>query len=223
MARRILVINPNSSKAVTAEIDRAMERLRSADIEIVCTQLDAGPPGIHSQRDSEMVVPLVLAEIEAREDTTDAFVIACYSDPGVFSARETTAKPVFGVAQSALAFAVTLGERVGVISLSPTAVARHMAYARALRLDGFIVADLPVGKSVAELQDEEAATEPMIAVGRELVERHGANVIVLGCAGMARYRKRMEEALGCPVVDPTEAAAGFALAALRCDYRTVRR
>ena len=98
-----------------------------------------------------------------------------------------------------------------------------MAYARALRLDGFIVADLPVGRSVAELQDETAASEPMIAVGRDLVERHGANVIVLGCAGMARYRERMEAELGCPVVDPTEAAVGFALASLQCGYRTVRR
>ena len=93
---------------MTAEIDRALERLRSAEIEIACTQLDAGPPGIHSQRDSEMVVPLVLAEIEASEDTADAFVIACYSDPGLFSARESTSRPVFGVAQSALAFASTL-------------------------------------------------------------------------------------------------------------------
>lgn len=223
MKRRILVINPNSSKAVTAEIDRTMERLRGADIEIVCTQLDAGPPGIQSQRDSEMVVPLVLAEIEARQETTDAFVIACYSDPGLFAARESTTRPVFGVAQSALAFAVTLGERVGVISLSPAAVARHMAYARALRLDGFIVADLPVGKSVAELQDADAASEPMIAVGRALIDQHGANVIVLGCAGMARYREKMEAVLGCPVVDPTEAAVGQALTALRCRYRTVRR
>lgn len=223
MARRILVINPNSFKAVTAEIDRVMGPMRCADIEIVCTQLDDAPPGIQSQRDAEMVVPLVLAEIEARQATTDAFVIACYSDPGLFAARESTRRPVFGVAQSGLAFAAMLGERVGVISLSRTAVARHMAYARALRLDGVIVADLPVGKSVAELQDEGMGSGPMIEAGRDLVERYGANVIVLGCAGMARYRERMETALDCPVVDPTEAAVGAALTSLRCRYRTVGR
>ncbi len=223
MAQRVLVINPNSSKVVTAEIERALTPLRGPDIEVVCTQLNDGPAGIHSQRDSEMVVPLVLAEIEAQQDKTDAFVIACYSDPGLFSARESTTRPVFGVAQSALAFAATLGERVGIISLSPTAVARHMAYARSLRLDRPIVADLPVGKTVAELQDEDAAAGPMIEIGRDLIERFGANVIVLGCAGMARHRERMETALGCPVVDPTEAAVGLALTALRCRYRTVRR
>lgn len=222
MAPRILVINPNSSTTVTAEIDRCMEALRGPGIEIACTQLDDAPAGIQSQRDADTVVPLVLAEIEAREDEADAFVLACYSDPGLFAAREITDRPVFGVAQSALSFAGTLGERIGVISLSRTAVARHMAHARALRLDGQIVADLPVGKSVAELQGEEAAG-PMIETGRELVERFGANVIVLGCAGMARHREKMEAALGCPVVDPTEAAVGFALTALRCRYRTVAR
>jgi Asp/Glu/hydantoin racemase len=223
MAKRLLVINPNSSKVVTAEIDRCMEPLRGPDVEIVCTQLDDAPPGIQSQRDADTVVPLVLNEIEARRDTVDGFVLACYSDPGLFAAREITDKPVFGVAQSALAFAGTLGERVGVISLSRTAVARHMAHARELRLDAPIVADLAVDRTVAELQDEAAAAEPMIAVGRELTDRFGAEVIVLGCAGMARHRERMEAALGRPVVDPTEAAVGFALTALRCRYRTVRR
>lgn len=221
--RRILVINPNSSTAVTAEIDRVLEALRPPDIKIDCTTLSEAPAGIQSQRDADTVVPLVLAELEANVSQADAFVIACYSDPGVFSARELTDKPVFGVAQSALAFASTLGERLGIISLSHTAVARHMAHARALRMDAPIVADLPVGKSVAELQDDELTAEAMIKTGRTLVDQYGANVIVLGCAGMARHRDRMEAALGCPVVDPTEAAVGLALTALRCKYRTVAR
>ena len=223
MAKRILVINPNSSQAVTAEIDRVMEPLRSADMGIDCVCLADGPPGIQSQRDAEMVVPHVLAEISANEDKTDAFVIACYSDPGLFSARELTRRPVFGVAQSAMAFAATLGERIGVISLSRTAVARHMAYARALHMDASIVADLPVDKTVAELQDVDLAGGAMMETGRDLVERFGANVIVLGCAGMARHRERLEAALRCPVVDPTEAGVGLAITALRCNYGTVAR
>ena len=42
----------------------------------------------------------------------------------------------------------------------------------------------------------------------------GADVIVLGCAGMARYRAPLEAHLGCPVIDPSQAAAGMALATL---------
>jgi Asp/Glu/hydantoin racemase len=33
----------------------------------------------------------------------------------------------------------------------------------------------------------------------------------MGCAGMARFRQPLEEAVGIPVVEPTQAAAAMAL------------
>jgi allantoin racemase len=60
----------------------------------------------------------------------------------------------------------------------------------------------------------------MTAVGRALRDEDGADVLVMGCAGMARYRPRLEEALGIPVVDPTQAAVGMAIAATQLGYRT---
>jgi len=38
---------------------------------------------------------------------------------------------------------------------------------------------------------------------------------VMGCAGMARHRKPLEEALGIPVIDPTQAAVAMALGAVQ--------
>jgi Asp/Glu/hydantoin racemase len=51
----------------------------------------------------------------------------------------------------------------------------------------------------------------MRAVGECLRDQHGADVIVLGCAGMARYRQPLEDALDRPVIDPTQAAVTMAL------------
>ena len=59
----------------------------------------------------------------------------------------------------------------------------------------------------------------MIDTGRVLREDCGADVVVLGCAGMADYRAAMEEALGIPVVDPTQAAVSHAIAAVQLGYR----
>lgn len=221
--RRILVINPNSSEAVTREIGRALEALSCDDIAIDCMTLREGPPGIETQRDSDMVVPHLVAAIVENAERADAFVIACYSDPGLFSAREATRRPVFGIAQSALTFAANLGERTGVISIRRASVARHMAYAKGLNLAGTLVADLSVDLSVAELQDDARASDRLIETGRALIERHDANVIVLGCAGMARHRARLEDVLQISVVDPTQAAVGMALTALRCHYQTMAR
>jgi len=55
----------------------------------------------------------------------------------------------------------------------------------------------------------------MIEVGRALKDRDGAQAIVMGCAGMARHRRPLEEALGIPVIDPTQAAVTMALGAVQ--------
>jgi Asp/Glu/hydantoin racemase len=224
MRERILVINPNSNKAVTKAMDEALGPLRAApDIAIECETLAEGPLGIESQRDVDAVAPLVCRKIEAEAARTAAFVIACYSDPCLGAAREATTKPVFGIAQTGLATASLLGERIGVISILPSAVNRHWAYARALRIDGRIVADIAVNSTVADLQDERKLGARMLDVARELRQRHGADVIVLGCGGMARYRAGLEAELGVCVVDPTQAAVGAAVTAVRLGYRTLPR
>jgi Asp/Glu/hydantoin racemase len=74
---------------------------------------------------------------------------------------------------------------------------------------------LPVGLQVTELADAGRTRERLIATGRQLVNDHGAHVVVMGCAGMAQYRRALEDAIGVPVVEPTQAAAGMALARVR--------
>jgi allantoin racemase len=78
-----------------------------------------------------------------------------------------------------------------------------------------LAAELPVGLQVTELADATRTRQRMIDTGRRLVDDHGAHVIVMGCAGMAQYRQPLEDALGVPVVEPTQAAAGMALVRVR--------
>ena len=97
--RRILVINPNSSASVTAAIDDAVAPLRIAggpDIEVV--GLAEGPPGISSQRDADSVVMPLVNRVS--RDNADAFVLACFSDPGLHAVREAAGgRPVLGIAE----------------------------------------------------------------------------------------------------------------------------
>jgi Asp/Glu/hydantoin racemase len=51
----------------------------------------------------------------------------------------------------------------------------------------------------------------MIETGRALRDRDGADVLILGCAGMAGRRAALEDALGLPVVEPCQAATAMAL------------
>jgi len=212
---RILVINPNSTEAVTRGIDAAMDPFRFADGPVIdCVTLSEGPPGIETQRHVDAVARPVCDMIEREDNAADAFVIACFSDPGLLSARETTRKPVFGIGAAAYSAALLLGETFGVIAILPASVERQRRAVRMLGLDARYAASLPVGIVPAAL-DGEAVAQRMIETGRALIDGHGADVLIMGCAGMARYRATLEETLGVPVIDPTQAAVAQAIAAVR--------
>ena len=213
MSPRILVINPNSTQAVTDGIARALQPLQLPGGPVFeCVTLREGPPGIQSQRDVDGVVGPLTRLIGARSADCAAFVIACYSDPGLHSAREVTTRPVLGISECGVLTALTLGHRFGVIAILATSIPRHLRYLGAMGVGSRLAAERAVGLQVTELADPERTRQKMLDTGRRLVQEDGAHVIVMGCAGMAQYRAPLEDALGVPVVEPTQAAAGMALA-----------
>lgn len=223
MTERILVINPNCTAAVTAAIDRALAPLRMAGGPVIdCVILAEGPPGIETQAHVEQVVQPLRRLVTTANDAA-AFVIACFSDPGLHVCREATGRPVFGIAECGLLTALTRGERVGIVAILPTSVPRHLRYVRQLGLADRFAGDLPLGLGVVELADRERTLARMCEVGARLRDRHGADVLVLGCAGMADCRAALQESLGVPVIDPAQAAVTMAIGAVRLSEATVAR
>ncbi|MCM0021226.1 MAG: aspartate/glutamate racemase family protein [Tagaea sp.] len=216
---RVLVVNPNSSAAVTAGIDAAVEPLRVAGgPAIECVSLAEGPPGIETQAHVESVVQPLARLVASRDNDCDAFVVACFSDPGLYAAREATKKPVLGIAECGMLTALTLGERFGIIAILKRSVPRHLRYVGARGLEARFAGDRPLGLGVAELSDDSRTLARMIEVGKTLRDQDGADVLVMGCAGMARYRDRLQAEIGIPVVEPTQAATGMALARVRLGW-----
>jgi allantoin racemase len=219
MTKRILVVNPNSNAKVTAGIDAAIAPMRTQGGPLIeCTTLAEGPPGIETQAHVESVVAPLCRTVAARDNDCDAFVVACFSDPGLYAAREATKKPVLGIAECGMLTALTLGERFGIIAILPRSVPRHLRYVGARGLEARFAGDRPIGLTVAELSDDARTIARMIEVGRELRDRDGADVLVMGCAGMARYRDRLQEEIGIPVVEPTQAAVGMAVARVQIGW-----
>jgi allantoin racemase len=219
MADRILVINPNSTEVVTRGIDEAVEPLRMpGGPAIDCVTLTEGPPGIETQQHVDGVVAALLKLVREKEDLYAAFVIACYSDPGLHSLREATKKPVLGISECGILTALTLGQKFGVISILKQSIPRHLRYVGALGVSERLAGDLPVGLRVVELSDEKKTFRRMVDVGKALRDTHGADVVIMGCAGMARYRKPLQDELGIPVVEPTQAAVTMAIGRVRLNW-----
>ncbi|MDA9477562.1 Asp/Glu racemase [Bradyrhizobium sp. CCBAU 65884] len=210
---RILVINPNSSTSVTAAIDEAVAPLRIAggpDIEVV--GLAEGPPGISSQRDADSVVMPLVNRVS--RDDADAFVLACFSDPGLHAVREAAGgRPVLGIAECGIFRALMLGERFGIIALSPSSIRRQQRMVRVMGVDGRYAGSWSVGASAAETAAADIRGR-LIEAGRALVMQSRADVVVMGCAGMASHRVAIADAIGVPVVEPAQQAVAAAIGAI---------
>jgi Asp/Glu/hydantoin racemase len=209
--RRIVVLNPNSNELVTLSIDAALAPLKLAGgPEIECVTLRSGPAAIETDDDVAEVAPLVKKFVRKNSTIADAFVIACFSDPGLESARRSTRAPVFGIAECGYLTALTRGARFGVISILESAIPRHRRYIRTLGIESRLAGDLSLGLGVGELSQSDRVRESLIAVGETLKRNQGADVLVLGCAGLAGYRADFERVISVPVVEPVQAAVTMA-------------
>jgi allantoin racemase len=216
MSERILVINPNSSEDVTRRMSAALDGLRfDGGPAIDCMTLAEGPPGIETDRHIAQVAVPIAATVEREHNRTSAFVIACFSDPGLHAAREASRVPVFGIGECAYATALVRGDRFGVISILSRSLPRHRRYIAALGLLDRLGGDIAIDIGVTELDQTDRVRARMTEVGAELRDAHGCDVLVMGCAGMAQYRAGLENDLGIPVIDPTQAATAMAIGAVQ--------
>ena len=206
----LVVINPNASQIVTDGIDKAVAPLRAFGTSIRCLTLAEGPPGIENQRQADLTIAPMLALAAAQKDAT-GYVIACFGDPGLHALRDQTKLPVVGIQEAAVMTALTLGQRFGVIAILQQSIPRHLRAFGAMGVLDRLAGDRALGLGVADLTDPSKSLAAMIMAGKLLRDHDGANVLIMGCAGMAHYRATLEAETGLPVIEPCQAAAAMAL------------
>lgn len=209
----IVVINPNSNQAVTDGLKDALTPFDlpgAPDIEYLT--LEEGPFGIENQLDSDSVI-LPLAKLMQSRADAGAFVIACYSDPGLDACRSVVPQPVFGIQESGVLSAMARGDRFGIIAIAEASVTRHRRTMARMQVLDRLACEIPLNMSVDETARGERTFERLVEVGNALKEQ-GAGTVILGCAGMARHRAGLEAELNIPVIDPTQAAVAMALGTL---------
>ncbi|SDV47009.1 aspartate/glutamate racemase family protein [Chitinasiproducens palmae] len=216
MSESIVFLNPNGLAGVTRAIENTVRALRvPQDVPAACETLNAVPGGIETQRDADRAAVAVADYIARHEANAAAFVIACYSDPGLHAAREITKKPVIGIGAAAMGVALARGSRIGVIAASTRGMPRHWRSYHAARLGDLVAGERAVSLGVDESGNRDLALGKLVATGRALCREDGADVIVLGCAGMTPLRAEIEAALGVPVIDPCSTAASLAFSVCR--------
>ena len=203
-----MVINPNSSREMTAHLDRVLSQIKGENTELTVTCPPNGPLAIESSYDEAMCAPGVLELVKkANEEKYDAVILACFSDPALEQAREISDILVTGIEEISLHVAAMLGAKFTVLTMTDKRVPSKVAHVRRFKLEGSLASVRPLGMSVAEIEtDEKRACAQILKVAKEAAEQDGAEVIVLGCAGMAGYADIVRSDLGMEVIDPSSLA-----------------
>ena len=212
--QHILVINPNSDESVTEGMIRELKGFHfSEGPRIECVSLSDGPFGIESQADIEAVT-LPLRKMVSESRNVDAFVIACYSDPGLHVCREASEKPVFGIQECGVLTAMSLGDRFGVIALQESSIRRHLRYLRQMGVMERLAGERAASLSVRESVSGKGTFEKLLKAAKQLRDTDQTDTIILGCAGMATHRAKLELVIGIPVIAPVQAAVSMAMHSL---------
>lgn len=218
----IRVINPNTTQAMTDTIGTAATAVAAPGTRISATQPGSGPVSIESHFDEAVSVLGVIDEIRAGErDGVDAYVIACFGDPGLNAARELTRAPVIGIAEAAFHAATLISTRFSVVTTLPrtTIIAEHLldSYGMASRCRRVRAADIPV----LELEENpDLALERIIEECLKAKQEDGIGAIVLGCGGMADLTPQISAAVGLPIVEGVTAAVKLAEALVGLGLQT---
>ncbi len=218
----IRVINPNTTQAMTDTIGTAASAVAAPGTRISATQPESGPVSIESHFDEAVSVLGVLDEIRAGErEGVDAYIIACFGDPGLNAARELTRAPVIGIAEAAFHAATLISTRFSVVTTLPrtTIIAEHLldSYGMASRCRRVRAADIPV----LELEENpDLALERIIEECLKAKQEDGIGAIVLGCGGMAALTPQISAAVGLPIVEGVTAAVKLAEALVGLGLQT---
>jgi Asp/Glu/hydantoin racemase len=200
--RRILIINPNTTRSVT---DRVAEACRQAHPDLQWTGATArfGAPYIASEATYAVAAHAVLDSFEfevAQHGPFDAVLIACFGDPGLLALREVAGVPVVGLAQASFEaagrrgpFAVVTGGRAWEPMLR--------RFARMHQLDAQLRGIFTIALTGAQVAADPGRAQQDLIAACQLGLDAGATTVVLGGAGLAGMAAVLQPQLGAPVLD----------------------
>jgi allantoin racemase len=205
---KIMVINPNTSESMTSHLRGELMRIKRADTELTVVCADKGPETIESAYDEAYAIPPTLELVKrANREGYDAVILACFADPGLDAAKEISEIPVIGIEESSLHLAAMLGARFSIMTPRKQRIPNREEHVHMRGMDHFLASVRSLDLSVAETDaDPERTKKRILAVAKLAAEEDGAEIIILGCAGMAGYAPELESKLGVKVLDPSAVA-----------------
>lgn len=161
------------------------------------------PSSVESRGEElELAVWVIEQAVEAEKRGFDAVITGCFSDPGVEAARERVNIPVIGPGETALLTARMISHHFSILTPLPETIPLAREQVHKLGVYPFVASIRFFGMPVEKIRDREPEMiDRLIALGRDCVERQGAEALVCGCASMSLLAEEIAPKIGVPVLN----------------------
>lgn len=222
---RIKIINPNTTQSMTDGVYDAAIRVKNEDTEIIAVSPKQGPVSIENFHDEYTAIVGVMEEVhKGLEEDIDAFIIACYGDPGLYAAREIADVPVVGIAEASMYMASIVAPKFSIVSVIPRGILMLEEVVKRYGMEEKCVSIRSSGMTVLGFEeDPELGAQKLKEAAIIAMEEDGAEAICLGCAGMVGFVDNLQKELGIPVFDGVTAAVKMAEGLVKMGKKTSKR
>jgi allantoin racemase len=168
---KILVLNPNTSRAVTDRIAGVVQRIARPDTEAVVALILHGPEVLESYYDESLATPHILQAVkEAADQGFDAVIIAAFCDPGLEAIREVSSIPIYALEETSFAVALLLGNKFGILTEKKHKVSVKAQHVRKCGLESRFASVRPLNMGVTEIAENPLLKEivPGLAKAKNL-------------------------------------------------------
>ena len=218
---RILIVNVNTTESMTQAIAEQARSVASPGTEIIGLTPRFGAESVEGNFESYLAAIAVMDRVMSYEGPYDAVIQAGYGEHGREGLQELLEVPVVDITEAAASLAMLLGHKYSVVTTLDRTVP---LIEDRLKLAGVYERCASVrasGMSVLELEaSPQRAIEAIVAQAIEAVNQDKAEVICLGCGGMAGLDQQIRERAGVPVVDGVTAAVALAESLVRLGLTT---
>jgi allantoin racemase len=208
---RILVVNVNTTESITEAIGKQAQAAASPGTEIVALTPRFGAESVEGNFESHLAAVAVMDAVRTYAQPFDAVIQAGFGEHGREGLQELVDVPVLDITEAAAIVAMLIGRTYSVVTTLDRTVPmiedRLMLAGLHTRCASVRASDLPV---LALEEDPEAAVTAIVAQAQAAVQDDKAEVIILGCGGMAGLDQRIQQECGVPVVDGISAAVSLA-------------
>ncbi len=202
---RILIINPNTTASITALLKTHAEKAAGIDVHVEAITARFGAPYIACEASYAVAGHAVLDAwsnvMDTNEAAPDAVLIGCFGDPGLLALREASVAPVTGLAEASFIEAAKY-RRFAIVTGGERWKPILERLASTLGYSGMLAGITTVAPSGAELAKDPAGAQLLLAEAcQQAVKDFGANVVILGGAGLAGMAARVQAQVSVPVID----------------------